>query len=581
MENNKTILEVKGLKKYFPLNKDIFGRPQTFLRAVDDVTFKLEAGKTIGVVGESGCGKTTLGRTILQLYDTTGGKSLYYGHELEDTLPKYYVEGIKKLPAYKAKYIKALDDFTSLTKDDKKIVKVLGKKATLASYYSVLELVDNSLKGLKKEAKEEIKYYKAIIKALKKIIDSLEASSVITGGAILGDETKIKDSLLSKVLKENDLFKALAKKNNLNRKISKCTDQDAANKVNEDIQALDNTINELQNDVKTYGNQVKALKKEIKKDALFNDLEARREKGLDLARLTKEEMRLLRTEIQLIFQDPYSSLPPRMTIGAILTEAVAVHKIVDKEHIIEHIRKVMKMCGLQPQYYDRYPHEFSGGQRQRICIARALAVNPKLVICDEPVSALDVSIQAQIINLLKELQNDLGLTYMFISHDLSVVKYITDSIIVMYLGNMMEIGDTNDIFDNPLHPYTQALFSAVPVPDPDAKMNRIILKGDIPSPANPPKGCKFHTRCEKCMGVCKFKAPKFIQYDEKHLVACHLYDEEVMANLEKYDVELAEIEAREAQEVKERAEKEAKKITVKKLVSKIASKLKKKNNEEK
>ena len=207
------------------------------------------------------------------------------------------------------------------------------------------------------------------------------------------------------------------------------------------------------------------------------------------------------------------------------------------------------MCGLQPQYYDRYPHEFSGGQRQRICIARALVVNPKLVICDEPVSALDVSIQAQIINLLKELQNDLGLTYMFISHDLSVVKYITDSIIVMYLGNMMEIGDTKDIFQNPLHPYTQALFSAVPVPDPDAKMNRIILKGDIPSPANPPKGCKFHTRCEKCMGVCKLLTPKFIQYDDKHLVACHLYDNEVMANLEKYDLELKELERKEQEKL--------------------------------
>ena len=289
-------------------------------------------------------------------------------------------------------------------------------------------------------------------------------------------------------------------------------------------------------------NQINGLKKPLLDDEFFIELESMLETGLNLALLTKEELRSLRTEIQLIFQDPYSSLPPRMTIGEILSEAVKVHNIVPKEEVTEHIRNIMKMCGLQPQYYDRYPHEFSGGQRQRICIARALAVNPKLVICDEPVSALDVSIQAQIINLLKQLQNELGLTYMFISHDLSVVKYITDSIIVMYLGNMMEIGDTNDIFDNPLHPYTQALFSAVPVPDPDAKMQRIILKGDIPSPANPPKGCKFHTRCDKCMAVCKLKTPSFIEHGEKHLVACHLYDEEVMANLAKYEAELAEIE---------------------------------------
>ena len=275
---------------------------------------------------------------------------------------------------------------------------------------------------------------------------------------------------------------------------------------------------------------------------MFDELEQNYETGLNLAKLTKEEMRSLRTEIQLIFQDPYSSLPPRMTIGEILTEPVKVHKIVPKEHVSEHVRKVMKMCGLQPQYYDRYPHEFSGGQRQRICIARALAVKPELVICDEPVSALDVSIQAQIINLLKDLQRELGLTYMFISHDLSVVKYITDSIIVMYLGNMMEIGDTKDIFENPLHPYTQALFSAVPVPDPDEKMNRIILKGDIPSPVNPPKGCKFHTRCEKCMSVCKLKTPEFIEHKEGHKVACHLYNEEIMKNLASYDKMLEEVE---------------------------------------
>ena len=245
-------------------------------------------------------------------------------------------------------------------------------------------------------------------------------------------------------------------------------------------------------------------------------------------------MQQFRTEMQLIFQDPYSSLSPRMTIGNIISEAVKVHNIVPKEEVTDYVIDIMKKCGLQPHYYDRYPHEFSGGQRQRICIARALAVKPKLVICDEPVSALDVSIQAQIINLLKELQIKENLTYIFISHDLSVVKYITDQIMVMYLGNVMEHGDTNDIFDNPLHPYTQALFSAVPVPNPDVKMNRIILTGDIPSPANPPKGCKFHTRCKNCMTVCKVKAPNYIEASPKHYVACHLYDKEVMANLDKY-----------------------------------------------
>lgn len=336
--NPEYILEVKNLKKYFPLNRNFFGKPQTYLRAVDNVSFGVKKGQTIGVVGESGCGKTTLGRTILKLYDSDGGKIWFDGKDL----------------------------------------------------------------------------------------------------------TEIK-----------------------------------RNKMND-----------------------------------------------------------LRVDIQLVFQDPYSSLPPRMTVGSIISEAVKVHNIVPKEEVQSYTLKIMEQCGLQPSYYDRYPHEFSGGQRQRICIARALAVKPKLVICDEPVSALDVSIQAQVINILKKLQNEMDLTYVFISHDLSVVKYITDQILVMYLGNMMEYGDTDEIFDNPLHPYTKALFSAVPVPNPDAKMERIILSGDIPSPANPPKGCKFHTRCKECMSVCKMLEPKYIEHTKNHFVACHLYNEEVMNNLAKYDEEL-------------------------------------------
>lgn len=336
--NPEYILEVKNLKKYFPLNRNFFGKPQTYLRAVDNVSFGVKKGQTIGVVGESGCGKTTLGRTILKLYDSDGGKIWFDGKDL----------------------------------------------------------------------------------------------------------TEIK-----------------------------------RNKMND-----------------------------------------------------------LRVDIQLVFQDPYSSLSPRMTVGSIISEAVKVHNIVPKEEVQSYTLKIMEQCGLQPSYYDRYPHEFSGGQRQRICIARALAVKPKLVICDEPVSALDVSIQAQVINLLKKLQNEMDLTYVFISHDLSVVKYITDQILVMYLGNMMEYGDTDEIFDNPLHPYTKALFSAVPVPNPDAKMERIILSGDIPSPANPPKGCKFHTRCKECMSVCKMLEPKYIEHTKNHFVACHLYNQEVMNNLAKYDEEL-------------------------------------------
>ena len=248
--------------------------------------------------------------------------------------------------------------------------------------------------------------------------------------------------------------------------------------------------------------------------------------GTDITALKASELRKFRTQMQIIFQDPYGSLPPRSPVGQIIGEAVKVHKIVPKNEYRDYVIDIMRKCGLQDFYFDRYPHEFSGGQRQRICIARALAVKPKFVVCDEPVSALDVSIQAQVINLLKELQHDLNLTYLFISHDLSVVQHISDRVGVMYLGQFVEMGDEKDIFNNPMHPYTHALLSAVPIPDPHYKGNRIVLQGDIPSPANPPSGCKFHTRCSRCMEVCKTVEPKFKDYGNGHMCACHLYPQD-------------------------------------------------------
>ena len=244
--------------------------------------------------------------------------------------------------------------------------------------------------------------------------------------------------------------------------------------------------------------------------------------GQDITNFNSRQMRQIRQKMQIIFQDPYSSLPPRDTVGGILSEPVEVHKIVPKVQVKEYVLDLMEKCGLRDYYFERYPHEFSGGQRQRICIARALSVNPKLVICDEPVSALDVSIQAQIINLLKKLQREMDLAYVFISHDLSVVKFISDKIGVMYLGGMVEFGTKEDIFRNPLHPYTNALFSAVPNPDPTVKMDRIKLEGDIPSPANPPKGCRFHTRCPYAKEVCKHVPPEYREMEPGHFVACHL-----------------------------------------------------------
>ena len=346
--SEKAFLEIDALSQHFVIGKDFFGRPTKTLKAVDNVTFKLEKGKTLGIVGESGCGKTTMGRTILRLYDVTSGEVWF--------------------------------------------------------------------------------------------------------------------------------------------------------------------------------------------------------KGKKISSLGNREFDKLRPNMQMIFQDPYASLSPRLTVGDIIGEAVKQHKLVSKEEYHDYIISVMKMCGLQPHYFERYPHEFSGGQRQRICIARALALKPELVICDEPVSALDVSIQAQIINMLIELRKSLGLTYIFISHDLSVVKHISDEVGVMYLGSLVEYGSKESIFENTLHPYTRALFSAVPVPDPNVKMNRIILKGDIPSPVNPPKGCKFHTRCDSCMEICGRIAPIYKEVEKGHFCACHLYNTEE-------DVQMLE---RTYEEEQRNAEEEAK-----------------------
>lgn len=353
------LLVVNDLKEYFPISKSLIKSNTVYLKAVDGVSLKLKAGHTIGIVGESGCGKTTLGRTILRLYEPTSGEVIFEGKHIE------------------------------------------------------------KLKG--------------------------------------------------------------------------------------------------------------------------------------------NALRKMRPNFQMIFQDPYSSLSPRMTVGEIVGEAVKVHHIVPKEQYKEYIVDIMTKCGLQPHYFDRYPHEFSGGQRQRICIAKALALKPKLVICDEPVSALDVSIQAQIINLFKDLQESDNLAYLFISHDLSVVEHISDEVGVMYLGNMVEYGSKREMFDNPLHPYTKALFSAVPVPDPDSKIKRIVLQGDIPSPANPPKGCKFHTRCSECMSACKLFQPKFTDLGGGHYVACHKYDQKVLDEMPFYD-ELVKLEDERNAEIDEmKAQKKQKK----------------------
>jgi oligopeptide transport system ATP-binding protein len=267
----------------------------------------------------------------------------------------------------------------------------------------------------------------------------------------------------------------------------------------------------------TTGRAILQLYKPTAGEVIFN--------GQDLTKLNGGDMRKMRRHLQMIFQDPYASLNPRMTVGSIVSEPMQIHSLVPKNQRNQRVQELLQTVGLNPYFANRYPHEFSGGQRQRIGIARALAANTDFIVCDEPVSALDVSIQAQIVNLLEDLQNEFSLTYLFIAHDLSVVRHISDRVAVMYLGKIVELAGRNSLYDDPLHPYTKALLSAVPIPDPviERKRERIILTGDVPSPINPPSGCHFHTRCPYVMDVCKQIDPILADQGNEHFVACHLY----------------------------------------------------------
>ncbi|MFO8034761.1 MAG: ABC transporter ATP-binding protein [Candidatus Bipolaricaulota bacterium] len=328
--NEDVLLQVTGLKKYFPVRKGLLRRVAGWVKAVDDVSLFVRDGETLGLVGESGCGKTTCGRSILRLIEPTGGSVLFRAKRM--------------------------------------------------------------------------------------------------------------------------------------------------NRV------------------------------------------------VDVAMLSKAEMKSLRREMQVIFQDPYSSLNPRMTVGDIVGEALTVHHVSRGQDRQNRVRELLQAVGLKGEHMRRYPHEFSGGQRQRIGVARALALDPQLIICDEPVSALDVSIQAQVLNLLEDLQDEFELTYLFIAHDLSVVKHISDRLAVMYLGKVVELASTEVMYATPLHPYTEALLSAVPVPDPDYEAERILLQGDVPSPVNPPEGCYFHPRCQYAQPICSEKAPEFRDLGSLHFSACHFAD---------------------------------------------------------
>ncbi len=378
----KTVLKVENLVKHFPIRAGVFRRIVGWVKAVDGVSFEVYEGETLGLVGESGCGKTTVGMTLLRLYEPTSGRIIV---EDEDTT-YYFMSALRARNYIKKTY---LDRFEKLYREKKD---------------SALEELD----GVDK------KYYEIFLKEGK-----------------------------------SGLYKHLVSN-------------------------------------------------------------------------IPEKRRRFRRNVQIIFQDPYSSLDPRMRVKNIVAEGIKAHGLAQGDEVIKRVSELLTGVGIIPEHMYRFPHEFSGGQRQRIGIARALALQPKVVIADEAVAALDVSIRSQIINLMEELQERHKLTYIFISHDLSVVKHVSDRIAVMYLGKMVELAPKKELFENPLHPYTVALMSAIPIPDPDKRnKKRIILQGDVPSPINPPKGCRFHTRCPVAKKICSEKEPPLVEVKPGHFVACH------------------------------------------------------------
>lgn len=488
MENNKSrkkLIHIENMKQYFPVKKkNMFQKEQLYVKANDGITLDIYEGETVGLVGESGCGKSTLGRAILQLYHQTDGRTIYYGRDVDEIAPAYVEKILKNLNSYKSN------------------LKTLRQKA------------DAVRAEYEKLSDKEKLYHKEKLRAAEKAANDcfLDIVQLIGGFFVLDDLQIVSELLLNEYhvgVKVRELKDDLKKAKNVDNK--------------DKIEKITNTLKDAENELSNARNAIYDLMQKTKSHPDFNKYEVYRDKGINLSRLTVEESRQLRKDLQLIFQDPYSSLNPRMTVGQIIGEGLLAHEYYAKNNaeMQDYILSVMDRCGLAPYFINRYPHQFSGGQRQRIGIARSLALKPKFVVCDEAVSALDVSIQSQVINLLLDLKEQENLTYLFISHDLSVIKYISDRVGVMYLGNLVELADTKELFNHPTHPYTEALLSAIPTTDLEDDKERILLEGDIPSPVNPPKGCKFNTRCRYCTEECRIVAPEWEEIRPGHFVACH------------------------------------------------------------
>ena len=472
MKQQQILLSIKNLQKYFPINKNnLFKVKKEYVKANKNISLDIYQGETLGIVGESGCGKSTLGRTIIQLQEQTGGSTLYYGANIDKFMPLYVKQVYKNLSKVSKSYDK---DFA--------IINNLKKNRTKDEDYEEYRLL---------KIEFENKYYNTF--------------RLIGGLAVYPNLEELSKILLIryKLLKKQSKFKLMLDFLEAKEVISNQKNLEKVKELKQKIESLDS-------EVSTIERQLNNLREGIKSNPKYQKYEKFKDSGVDLSALTKKELRFLKKDLQIIFQDPYSSLDPRIKVSDIIGEGLLIHKYFDSKNndYKNYVLDIMNKCGLDKNLSNRFPHQFSGGQRQRIGIARALALKPKFIVCDEAVSSLDVSIQSQIINLLQSLKKSDNLTYMFITHDLGVVRYISDRIGVMYFGNLVEIAPAEEIFSNPIHPYTRQLLNAIPVYEDELNKQKI---WDI----------KFETK-DFVFNYVKTKEadPDWIEVSEGHFVAC-------------------------------------------------------------
>ncbi len=505
MSEKAPILELKKLKKYFVLKRGVS------IKALEDVSFTIYEGEKFGVVGESGCGKSTLGRVILQLYPQTSGACIYYGIKPESMAPKYLRKEIQKLPEYQRK---AREAYAGSLKTDREIEALKAKGQPDEAAVARLEAKS---KEYRKEASRQ-----------------LREGSRTAGSLILSEKLPEVQSLFLKshtaFLKAHEALSARARleaEQEQNRILEKTdTELDRqVDKLNKQAEACMEEARGFRQKAFEYRGKYTCAITELCHDPAYQKkLDGNYETGINLGKLTVREMRALRHDMQMIFQDPAASLDPRQSVGKAIEEVFRINTSDGPQVRKERTMTLLEQVGLKREHYYSYPHALSGGQKQRVGIARAIALNPKFVVLDESVSALDVSVQAQILELLNSLSRAKQLTYLFITHDLGVVKYFCDRILVMYLGNVCELADSKTLFHNPQHPYTISLLDAVPRPVVrDRDTEEKALEGEVPSALKPPKGCPFHTRCSKCMDVCKEKKPPLVETEPGHYAACFLH----------------------------------------------------------